>query len=72
MVEVLENLIVKVGRQLPPENPITGQEISNWKIHTLKYFKMSPNSFFAENEFFQMLPNRLKLGIIKENIFLGF
>ena len=38
MVEVVENLIVKVGRQLPPGRQILGETINSWKINTLKYF----------------------------------
>jgi len=38
MVEVVENLIVKVGRQLPPDNKIPGDVINEWKNYTLKYF----------------------------------
>jgi len=39
MVEVVENLIVKVGRQLPPtRKKIPGEIINEWKIYTLKYF----------------------------------
>lgn len=42
MVEVVENLIVKVGRQLPSVNDkemkIPGEEINKWKNYTLKYF----------------------------------
>lgn len=38
MVEVVENLIVKVGKLLPSEKKIPGTVIKNWKHHTLKYF----------------------------------
>jgi len=38
MVEVVENLIVKVGRQLPPDKKIPGDVINEWKNYTLKYF----------------------------------
>jgi hypothetical protein len=38
MVEMVENLIVKVGRQLPPSKKIPGHVINEWKIYTLKYF----------------------------------
>ena len=72
MVEVMENLIVKVGRQLPIESRIRGPEINDWKIHTLKYFQGSPNSFFADNEFYQNLSKRLKVKVVKENIHLTF
>ena len=38
MVEVVENLIVKVGRILSPNKQILGESIQNWKTYTLKYF----------------------------------
>lgn len=38
MVEVVENLIVKVGRQLPADRKIQGDVIKEWRIYTLKYF----------------------------------
>lgn len=38
MVEVVENLIVKVGRQIPPDKKIDGKVINMWKQYTLKYF----------------------------------
>lgn len=42
MVEVVENLIVKIGRQLPTvnnkETKIPGEEINKWKNYTLRYF----------------------------------
>jgi len=34
MVEVLENLIVRVGRQLPPEKKITAEVIEDWRLLT--------------------------------------
>ena len=52
MVEMLENLIVKVGRQLPPTKRIPGNVINEWKIYTLKYFQLSPNAFLTDNEFY--------------------
>ena len=38
MVEVVENLIVKVGRQIPPDRKIEGDKINLWKNYTMKYF----------------------------------
>lgn len=38
MVEVVENLIVKVGRQLPADKKIPGEVIHQWRKYTLKYF----------------------------------
>jgi hypothetical protein len=49
MVEVVENLIVKVGRQLSMDRKIPGDVINEWKILTNLYFTYSPNAFLAEN-----------------------
>ena len=38
MVEVVENLIVKVGRSLPPDRQIPGEIITEWKRFTIRYF----------------------------------
>lgn len=42
MVEVVENLIVKIGRQVPTvnnkETKIPGEAINKWKNYTLRYF----------------------------------
>ena len=49
MVETVENLIVKVGRFLPPNYQIPGTLINKWKLYTLRYFQYSPNAFLCEN-----------------------
>jgi hypothetical protein len=38
MVEEVENLIVKVGRQLPVDMKIPGDVIKEWRLYTLYYF----------------------------------
>jgi hypothetical protein len=38
MVEEVENLIVKVGRQLPIDMKSPGEVIKDWRIYTLYYF----------------------------------
>lgn len=38
MVEVVENLIVKVGRSLPLDRQIPGETITEWKRFTIRYF----------------------------------
>ena len=38
MVEEAENLIVKVGRQLPEGMKIPGEVIRDWRTYTLFYF----------------------------------
>jgi hypothetical protein len=43
MVEVLESLIVKVGKNLPLDRQIPGEIIKEWKIHTVRYFQHSPS-----------------------------
>lgn len=49
MVEVVENLIVKVGRQLTMDRKIPGDVINEWKSLTNQYFTLSPNAFLYEN-----------------------
>lgn len=68
MVEVVENLIVKVGRQLPADRKIPGEVINEWKIYTLKYFQQSPNAFLAENEFYDVLSSNMKVKVVKKNL----
>ena len=38
MVEVTDNLIVKVGKCLPGDKVIPGNVIKDWRLYTLKYF----------------------------------
>ena len=74
MVEVVENLIVKIGRQLPTvnnkETKIPGEAINKWKNYTLRYFQLSPNAFLAENEFYNILSSNMQVRIVKENLML--
>ena len=49
MVEVVENLIVKVGRQLSMDRKIPGEIINEWKALTNLYFTYSPCAFLIEN-----------------------
>lgn len=55
MSEVVENLIVKSGKMLPKETKIPGDRIQKWKKYTSQYFRVSPNVYLIENEFFQQL-----------------
>ena len=64
MVEMIDNLIVKVGRQLPTDRKIPGKDILKWKHYTYKYFSESPNAFLAENEYYQDLPSNLKKNLV--------
>ena len=53
MVEEFEGLIVKVGRVLPSNVPKIGYKVLNdWKNYTLQYFKVSPNVYFRQNDFY--------------------
>ena len=62
MADVVENLIIKVARQLPSNsNPIPGEKIKEWKQHTLKYFRESPNAFLVENSFYNTLSQNMKV-----------
>lgn len=72
MGEVVENLIVKVCRQLPADQKIPGDIIKEWNSFTLKYFKESPNAFMVENEFYNVLTSNMKVKIVKKNLMLPF
>lgn len=72
MVEVLENLIVKVGRQLPSEQRVRGHVIQEWRLHTLSHFRISPNAFLSDNEFFQLLSPNMRVRVIKDNLLQEF
>jgi len=39
MQELVENLVVKVGRQMPANRGIRGEIIMTWRMLTLKYFQ---------------------------------
>lgn len=66
MVEVVEYLIIRVGKQLPAEEvQIPGDVINQWKIHTLRYFQMSPDAFLQLNEFYQLLSSNMKVKVVK-------
>ena len=67
MSEVVENLVVKCGKQMPT-GMISGDKIQEWKKYTIQYFKISPNTFLIENEFFQSLTQNMKVQLIKENL----
>ena len=43
-----------------------------WKNYTLKYFQLSPNAFLAENEYYNVLPENIKVKIVKDNLMLQF
>jgi hypothetical protein len=72
MVEVVENLIVKVGRQLPADRKIPGEVIKEWRIYTLKYFQGSPNGFLRENEFYKEISENMKVKIVRGNLLPKF
>ena len=40
--------------------------ISSFKEYTIDYYKVSPNAFFAENEFYQDLSENLKILLVKD------
>lgn len=71
-VEDVENLIVKVERQLPPERKIPGKVIQQWKDYTFNYFNSSPNAFLADNAFYQHLSSNMKVKVVKKNLLHDF
>ena len=73
MVEVVEFLIIRVGKNLPAEEvQIPGDVINQWKIHTLRYFQMSPDAFLQLNEFYQLLSSNMKVKVVKQNLVQAF
>lgn len=52
MVEVVENLIVKVEKILPPERKIPIDAIKEWKEYSRNFFNSSPNVFLSESQFY--------------------
>ena len=63
MADVVENLIVKVSKQLPANlnQAIPAEKLKEWKQHTLKYFRESPCAFLAENTFYDTLSQNMKI-----------
>ena len=72
MVEEAENLIVKVGRQLPAEMKIPGEVIKDWRLYTLYYFQKSPNAFLSDNELYGEISETMKVKIVKDNLLQEF
>ena len=72
MVEVVENLIVKVGRQLTMDRKIPGNVINEWKTLTNKYFTYSPNAFLIENENFHIISEHMRTRLVKKNLMIHF
>ena len=72
MVEVLENLVVKVGRQLPGDQRVRCMVIQEWRLHTLSHFRISPNAFLFDNEFYQLLSPNMKVRVVKDNLVQEF
>ena len=68
MQEVMENLIVKCGKMLPTGIKIPGKKIDQWKKYTIQYFKKSPNSFLADNEFYQTLSEKIQIQLFYNNM----
>ena len=52
MQHQVEKVIVKVSPILSDNNKMDSDAISNFKDYAMYYFKLSPNAFFIENEFY--------------------
>ena len=72
MVEVVENLIVKVGRQLPADRKISGDVINEWKTLTNQYFTYSPNAFLVENQNYFIISEPMRTRLVKKNLMINF
>ena len=54
---------------MPPNVPKINFEVLNeWKNYTLTYFKLSPNIYFCQNDFFNKLSEKLKTKLILDNM----
>lgn len=72
MVEVVENLIVKVGRQLTMDRKIPGDVINEWKSLTNQYFTLSPNAFLYENQNYHIISEHMRTRLVKKNLMINF
>lgn len=72
MVERVENLIVKVGRDLPNERKISEVVINEWKTLTNAYFSHSPNAFLIEDENYKLMSEPMRTRLIKKNLMIKF
>ena len=70
MVEVVENLIVKVGRQLTMDRKIPGDVINEWKSLTNQYFTLSPNAFLYENQNYHIISEHMRTRLVKKNLMI--
>ena len=68
MSEVVENLIVKAGKSLPEESEISGETIQKWKMYTIQYFKISPDFYLINNEFYQSLSNKMQVRLVTDSL----
>ena len=64
----MEKIIVKVSPLLSDHNKMSSKIITYFKDYTNSYAKTSPNAFFIENEFYQDLPENLKIKLVKDYI----
>jgi hypothetical protein len=55
----VEKVIIKVSPLLSDSMKMGSDAISSFKDYTMYYYKVSPNAFFIENEFYQDLTENL-------------
>jgi hypothetical protein len=52
MQHQVEKVIIKVSPLLSDQMKMDSSAISHFKEYAMVYFKLSPNAFFIENEFY--------------------
>ena len=46
------------------------QVLNKWNDYVIKYFSISPNTFFIQNQFFSNMPEKMKTEILVKNMSL--
>tara|TARA_B110000285_G_scaffold229498_1_gene294325 strand:+ start:204 stop:452 length:249 start_codon:yes stop_codon:yes gene_type:complete len=68
MQDQIDRLIVKVSPLLLDQNQMNSYFINKIKDYTNHYFKVSPNAYLIDNEFYQDLTETLKIKLVKDYI----
>ena len=66
MIDLIDQIIVKVSPKLSHKNQLTSHQINNFKDYTARYFKKSSSPFLIENEFYEDLTESLKTRLVRD------
>ena len=66
MIDLIDQIVVKVSPKLDHKNQLTSVQINNFKDYTSRYFKKSSSPFLSENEFYVELTESLKGRLVKD------